>query len=325
MKPAWSEIQEAQRFLGDRLQPTRLILAESLSSSGAPVYLKLEAELPTGSFKVRGALFALHVEVQKAGVKEVVAASTGNHGAAVAYAAKQLGLSASIFLPSQPNPVKRRRIQGLGATIVENGKDISEATEHARAYAARRGAFMLDDATDPRVAAATATIGCEIVQQLPKVGAIWVPMGDTALIRGIAAGAKHLQPGIRIIGVQAELAPAYTLSWKQGRAVSTDTCNTIADGLATRNPLEENVTTIRELVDDVRLVTEEQMLNAIRHLQRREQVVAEPAAASTTAAWMADSSVMKTHATVLLVTGANVSPDILQQLTNDLAEDLSAP
>lgn len=310
MKAAWSEIQRAQHFLGDHFKPTRLALAESLNRPEIPVYLKLETELPTGSFKVRGAMFALHTQMESHNVREVVAASTGNHGAAVAYAARKLGAAATIFLPRQSNPAKRKRIKELGARIVDAGKDISEALERAQDYAERTGAFALNDATDVNVPAGTGAIGCEIVQRLPDVKAIWVPMGDTALIRGIASAAKHLRSDIRMVGVQAALAPAYYLSWKQGTVVSTETCSTIADGLATRHPIEDNVSTIRDLVDDVRLVTEEQMLNAIRHLAMKESVVAEPAAAAPTAAWMADSHLEPEGPVVLLVTGANVSPDI---------------
>lgn len=311
MKTAWSEIQKAQRYLDNYFKPTRLVLAETLSRPRAPVYLKLETELPTGSFKVRGAMFALHTQMDSHNVKEVVAASTGNHGAAVAYAAKRLGAVATIFLPRQSNPVKRRRIQELGARIVEDGQDISEALELAQDYAARAGAFVLNDAVDPNVPAGTGTIGSEIVQELPHVEAIWVPMGDTALIRGIASAAKHLRSNVRVVGVQAELAPAYYLSWKRGSTVSTDTCNTIADGLATRHPVEENMITIRELVDDIRLVTEDQMLKAIGHLAKKETVVAEPAAAAAAAAWLAQSGTRDEGPVVLLVTGANISPDIL--------------
>jgi len=113
---------------------------------------------------------------------------------------------------------------------------------------------------------------------LPDVTQIWVPVGDTVLIHGIASAAKHLRPEVRVVGIQAECASAYYLSWKRGSAVSTDTCDTIADGLATRTPIEDNVAAIRELVDDVRLVTEDQMLRAI-DLLVKEHVVAEPAGA----------------------------------------------
>ena len=103
----------------------------------------------------------------------------------------------------------------------------------------------------------TATIGMEIVEQVPTVSTVYVPMGDTALIRGVAAAVKQLSPKVRVVGVQAERAPSYYLSWKQGKAVPTDTCDTCADGLATRTPEQQNVKVIRELVDDVVLVSEE--------------------------------------------------------------------
>jgi threonine dehydratase len=137
-----------------------------------------------------------------------------------------------------------------------------------------------------------------------------VPMGDTALIRGIAAAAKHLSPNIRIIGVQAERAPAYYLSWKQRTPVPTDTCDTIADGLATRTPEADNVSAIVELLDDVKLVSEKQMLVAIRHLLLEEHIVAEPSGAATTAAWLNSPHDAET---VLLVTGANIAPAVLRQ------------
>ncbi len=315
-KPTWSQIQEAQGFLRDRLPSSRLLCASSLHRHDhASIYLKLETEMPTGSFKVRGALFALHAEIEQRPVTEVVTASTGNHGAAVAYAARLLSVPAKIFVPYPVNEVKRKRIQELGALIVEDGKDITEARGLAAEYSNQRDAFVLDDATNPNVPAGAATIASEIVQQLPEVAAILVPIGDSALIRGVASAAKHLRPKLRIIGVQAERAPAYYLSWMQGVSVRTETCNTIADGLATRVPVDENVRAIQELVDDVRLVGDEQMLNAIRHLWVNEQVMAEPAGAATTAAWLADdASSALDGPTVLLVTGANISESVRRQV-----------
>jgi threonine dehydratase len=295
-----------------------LIAATSLNNvPHVPVHLKLESEMPTGSFKVRGALYALHAEMTKRRVAEVVASSTGNHGAAVAHAAKLLDIAATIFLPINANPTKQARIRACGAEIVEHGKDINEAFEGARGYAKRSGSFLLDDATNRDVPAGTATIAVEIIEQLPDVKEIWVPVGDTALIRGIASAAKQLRPEVRLVGIQAERAPAYYLSWKQGFAAPTDTCDTIADGLATRTPIEENVAAIRELVDDVRLVTEDQMLRAIEHLLVKEHVVAEPAGAAATAAWLADSTAAPRGPIVLLVSGSNIAEPILRRaLTN---------
>ena len=306
-------IREARELLSRHLPLTRLVAAPSLSrAAGCHVYLKLESELPTGSFKPRGALYALSVHHSRSELKEVVASSTGNHGAAVAFAAKMLGVPATVFLPENPNPVKRARIADLGAKIVERGRDISAAFEAASIYAKASGAFFLNDATDPDLPAGPATIGWEILDQLPETDVIYVPMGDTALIRGVAAAAKHRSLRVRIIGVQAERAPSYYLSWQEGKTVATATCDTIADGLATRTPDAENVKAIRELVDDVCLVSEQQMLAAIRQLLTEEHVVSEPAGAAATAAATARSHAPAMHA-VVLVTGANVAPDVLRR------------
>ena len=311
MDPSLQVIREAQRILQRYLPVTTLAAAPSLSRSGATAHLKLEYELPTGSFKPRGALYALAVNLARRTVREVVASSTGNHGAAVAFAAREMGLPATIFLPTNPNPVKRARIAALGAHIVESGHDIADAFQAASAHASREGVYFLNDATDPDLPAGPATIACEILDQLPNAAAIYVPMGDTALIRGIAAAARQLSPKLRIVGVQAETAPSYYLSWKKGEAVSTPTCNTIADGLATRTPDQQNVAAIRALVDDVRLVTDQQMLDAIRHLSQHEQVVAEPAGAAATAAWLQQPA-RDVGQVVLLVSGGNVSPEVLK-------------
>jgi threonine dehydratase len=308
----FSAVCDARAVLLKHLPVTRLVPAPSLSRlSGSSVYLKLESELPTGSFKPRGAIYALSIAMSGQKVREVVACSTGNHGAAVAFAAKLFNVPAKIFLPENPNPVKRRNIAELGAQIVERGRDISEAFGYVSEYARSEGVFFLNDAADQDLPAGPATIACEILEQLPGTEAIIVPMGDTALIRGVAAAAKHISPKIKIIGVQAEQAPSYFLSWKKKRVVTTDTCDTIADGLATRTPQPENVAQIVDLVDDVRLVSEVQMLDAIRYLLLEEHLVAEASGAASTAALL--SSAAPSRIVVLLVTGANISQTVLQR------------
>jgi threonine dehydratase len=310
--PVATEIEAARRLLSDHLPVTRLVPAPGLSKRlGSPVLLKLESELPTGSFKPRGALHALLRRQASGSVAEVVASSTGKHGAAVAFAASLTGARATIFLPRDPNPVKRSRIAELGADIVEQGVDLAEAAAAAADYAARRDAYYLDDATDVLVAAGAATIGSEILEQTGP-GTIVVPMGDTALIRGVAAAVRAAGAQARIVGVQAATAPSYYLSWKRGEPVATDTCITIADGLATRTPYAPNVHAIRDLVDDVVLVTDEDMIRAIRHLLLVEHVVAEPAGAAATAAVLQLGAL--DQPAVVLVTGANISPDLLERV-----------
>jgi threonine dehydratase len=244
----------------------------------------------------------------------VVAASTGNHGAAVAYAARMVKIGATIFLPENPNPVKRARIVGLGAKVVERGAmGETAASDGAAEFAREHDHYFLDDATDPLVPAGTATIASEILDEIPAPDFIFAPMGDTALIRGLAIEAKRRHPAVRIVGVQAEQAPFYVQSWQQGRVIFGEACDTIADGLASLHPREANVIGIRELVDDVRLVSEQELLNAIRMLLLEEHVVAEGAGAAATAAFLQDPAHYAEANVVLLVTGANLTPEVLRR------------
>lgn len=308
-----TQVEEARRLLRKYLQPTRLLRTESLERpSRAQVYLKVESDLPTGSFKPRGAFYALLTTAKQRKLTGVVAASTGNHGAAVAYAARFAKLPATIFLPENPNPVKRTRIIGLDGRVIERG-DVSVSTQAAAAFAREHGHYFLDDATDPLVTVGTSTIASEILDEIPRPDVIFVPMGDTALIRGVATEAKRRHPAVRVIGVQAEQAPAYARSWEQGHVIVTDTCDTIADGLATRRPHEANVNAIRELVDEVRLVSECDLLNAIRVLLLDEHIVAEAAGAAATAAFLHDASGYAGQTVMLLMTGANIPPEVLRR------------
>jgi threonine synthase len=172
--PSATEVQEARELLRKYLRPTRLVRAESLERrSKGQVRLKIESDLPTGSFKPRGALFALLRNAERGALAGVVAASTGNHGAAVAYAARIVNLAATIFLPENPNPVKRARILGLGAKIVERGAaDQLAAIEAARMFGREHGHYFLDDSSDSLVPAGAATIASEILDEVPRPDAI---------------------------------------------------------------------------------------------------------------------------------------------------------
>ena len=304
--PELPVIREAQQLLARYFPPTPLIRAQSLGAGD--VYLKVETDLPTGSFKPRGALYALSKNLERRKIEEVTASSTGNHGAATAFAARALGVSATIFLPEGANPVKRKKIEDLGARIVAHGSiDLAGAFQKASEYSRKPGVYFLNDATDPDLPAGPATIGFELVKQLQDLAVVFVPMGDTALIRGVGAAIKALLPQTKVIGVQAERAPSYVYSWRAGRAIPTNTCDTCADGLATRTPVADNVEAIRKVVDDVVLVSESQMITAIRRLYRQENVLAEPSGAATTAAYL-DRPV--SGRVVLLVTGTNISDDM---------------
>jgi threonine dehydratase len=311
---AMADVLDAREFLKKYLAPTRLVHADSLdAASGARVSLKLEIENPTGTFKVRGALNAVRHHLRKKRPEGVVTSSTGNHGAAVAFAAQEMKLRARIYLPENPNPVKRARIAKLGAEIVEVGRDLEESRAHADKFSRESGWPLIVDVDDPDIAAGTATIACEILEQAPATDVLIVPVGDSNLIRGVAYAAKQIHPGIRVIGVQARTAPAYYLSWKSHRSESTETADTIADGLSTRTTTEDNVRQLVELVDDVRLVTDEEMLRAIAFLLLNEHTVAEPAGAASTATLLKSGKEFAGKKVALVVSGANIAPDVLRR------------
>ena len=308
MHPTTEQVNDARELLRQFIRPTRLVQAEKL---GTNVYLKLESDLPTRSFKPRGALYALMKNLEQRPIKGVVAASTGNHGAAVAYAARLAKLPATIFLPQSPNPIKRARIVELGATVREVEWKDESLGNAAAAFAEENDYYFLNDGSDELVPVATATIAAEILDELSTPDVIIVPMGDTALVRGVAAEAKRRHPAVKIVGVQAAQAPSYVRSWREDRVVTTETCNTIADGLATCVPLETNVRAIRELVDDVSLVSEEEMLQAIRTLLFDEHLVAEAAGAAGVAAYLQNPTSYAGRTVVLLITGSNIPNELL--------------
>ena len=307
-------VRSAREVLRGIVSMSRMVAADSLSRvTGARVFLKLESEGPMGSFKVRGAYHALSRRKQRGELRGVVTSSTGNHGAAMAYAAKLLGIPARVYLPQNPNPVKRARIAGQGAEIVEAGEFLEAERELAEQFARESGWFNLVDGVEPEMLPGTATIGCEILEQVPDADAIFVPVGDSTLIRGLAFAVKQLHPATKIIGVQAERAPAYALSFREGRAISTESSDTIADGLAVRCTSEENVREIAALVSDFIVVSEEEMLSAVRKLILDEHIVAEPSGAASTAALLKNRNAYAGETVVLLVTGANIPEQQLRR------------
>jgi threonine dehydratase len=310
-------VRAAQSVVKQVVPESRLVASENLSPQAHPqgagrVYLKLECEGPTGSFKVRGAYHAIDVRQKQMNGKlpGVVTSSTGNHGAAVAYAAAKQHVPARVYLPENPNPAKKARIVDYGAEIVEVGKFLEETREHAAKFAQESGWYDVVDGSDAEMLPGTATIACEILDRL-TADMIFVPVGDSTLILGIAFAAKHLRPEIKIVGVQAERAPAYALSFAKGHAISTDSSDTIADGLSVRNTSEENVREIADLVDEFVLVREEEMLGAMRQLMLQEHVIAEPAGAATTAAFLKSAPHYANKVTVLLVTDSNAAEELL--------------
>lgn len=298
-------MSDPRAVLASHCPQTPVVRAAALSRrTDSNVFCKVESGLPTGSFKVRGALYAMHCRRQAGPLRDVVAASTGNHGAAVAYAAAHFGIRATIFLPERADPVKRARVESLGARVVLTGRDMAEAAVEARRHADTAGAFLLDDATDPDVPVGASTIAAELLEQLPDPDVVFVPVGDSALIRGVGAVLRAASPRSRLIGVQSSAAPSYYLSWRAGHAVPTARCDTVADGLATRTPVASNVAALRDLVDAMTLVPDAAILEARQQLED-EGIRSEPSGAAAAAAVLATDLPLRGRTVVALVTGGN--------------------
>jgi threonine dehydratase len=307
-------VKEARDLIREYVPTSRLLPAPSLTqATGAEVYLKLESEGPTFTFKTRGAIYALRRRLKDGPIAGVVTASSGNHGAAIAFAARKLSLSATIFLPLNPNPVKRARIVQEGAQVIEAGRFLEESREYASKYADEHGWHNVVDGDTEGLAIGAGTISCEITEQLPLVDTIYVPVGDSTLIRGLASVVKQIKPTVSVIGVQAERAPAYYRSWTERLPQSTDSSDTIADGLATRRTLPSNVAEMLKLVDRMQLVSDEEMLKAIYRLLVDEHVVAEPAGAASVAALLQCDPAQVGKKVVLLITGANIGGELLRR------------
>ena len=312
----FGDIEQARGIIGEYVPVSRLTAAASLAAaSGSNVYLKLESEGPTFAFKARGGVYCLWRRLQQGPLPGVVTASSGNHGAAIAFAALRMGIPATVFLPENPNPAKKARIIKLGARVIEVGRFVEESRNYAAAYAKKHGFYDVVDGLDEGLAIAAGTIGCEIIEQRPEVEIIYVPVGDSSFIRGLAFAAKTLKPAVRIVGVQTDRAPAYYRSWVERRTQSAH-CDTIVDGLATREPRENNVREMIQLVDHMQLVSDDAILRAVYHLLFEEHVLAEPAGAATSAALLADGDFNKEGTVVLLVSGGNISSEILGRIVS---------
>lgn len=308
-------IREAQKLLARYLPPTPLVSSPALNEMlGCHVFLKLETCSPVGSFKARGAFVALSAWLQAAGVPDtrshrrprVVTASSGNHGFAVAYAARVLKAEATVYVSQNAPATKVGAIKREGAALVRTGKDFDDAKSQARAYAVEGGGWWLEDGENPDITAGTGTIGLEIVEDLADVDEIIVPVGNGALIGGIGSAARALNPAIEITGVQPEQAAAMARSYEAGVPVPTDSCETIADGLASRVPIPEAVALMREVVNTMVEVSEAAIADSVRLLVEQAHVLAEPAAAAALAGALQRREQLTAKNVALVITGANI-------------------
>jgi threonine dehydratase len=279
---------------------------------GAPVIVKVETDNPIRSFKGRGTWVAVHRLAGEGRIgpdRPIVVASAGNFGQGIPYAARALGIETVVFASLHANPGKVTRMRTLGATVHQVGQDFDGAVAAARAYAAEHGTEFLVDGEDPSISAGAATMALEVTDaveagQLPEVAAAFVPVGNGALINGIGSWLKDVAPGCAVVGVQAEGAPAMTLSWRAGQAIDTPTVSTYADGIAARVSIPQAVELMAGRVDEMLLVSESALRDAQAELTTELGITVEGAAAASWAGAL--QRPVEGGAALLIVTGSNV-------------------
>ena len=285
------------------------------SEKGRTLYFKPESLQPTGAFKLRGAynkISALSPEERHRGV---VAHSSGNHARAVAYAARALDTRAVIVMPRGAPRVKLEATATLGAEVVLVGPGSAERSRKAGELAVERGYVPVPPYDDEVLIAGQGTVGAEILEDLPEVESVLVPVSGGGLIGGVSAAIKQVRPGVRVIGVEPELAADARESLRSGTLVefpAQRVARTVADGLRVQKLGEAPFEHVRAFVDDIVAVTEEEILEAMRRLALRARLVAEPSGAVTFAAHLFHGRELPdSRRTVAVISGGNVEPDLL--------------
>ena len=313
------QIEDAARLLDGVIERTPVAHSRALSEQiGSEVFLKCENLQRSGSFKVRGAYvrMARLTEAEKA--VGVVAASAGNHAQGVALAASRLGIAARIYMPQGAALPKIAATRSHGAEVVLHGVNVDEALAEAKRYAEKNGAVFVHPFDNKDIIAGQGTLGLEILEQVPDVDTILVGVGGGGLLAGLSIAVRSLEEKlgkkIRIIGVQAEHAAAYPPSLAADALVPLKKVSTIADGIAVGRPGQLPFTIIKNLVDDVHTVSEDEIARALIFLMERNKLVVEPAGSVSVAAVMSGSLKEKygdLGTTVCLLSGGNIDPMLM--------------
>jgi len=310
-----SEIREARERIAPHIIRTPLVPSPTISARyGCEVFLKLETMQKAGSFKVRGAMNRILSRREEIGEKGVIAASAGNHAQGVAVAARVAGVPATVVMPVWASVSKQAAARAYGADVILEGTTLEESIRHAKGLAAT-GMTYIPAFDDPEVIAGQGTIGLEILEDLPRVDLILVPVGGGGLIAGIAAAVKGVDPRVRVQGVQAAACPSAAEAVKAGRPVMVEAGPTLADGIRVRQVGEYAFPVIRDLVEEIILVDEEEIAEAMLLLLERKRVIAEGAGAAPLAALLSGKVRLREGSrVVLVVSGGNVDTPLLDRV-----------
>ena len=308
-------IEEAARRIRQDVLRTPLVFTPSMSRMfGARIYLKLENLQRTGSFKARGASFKLSKLAQDRRINEVVAASAGNHAQGVALAARQAGLQSTIVMPEWASLTKQEATRSYGGRVIIHGSNLGQSLTKAQEMAAA-GKTLVHPFDDEEIIAGQGTIALEIFADLPDPDLIIVPVGGGGLISGIATAAKSLRPQTRVVGVQAAACPSAIKALESGQALPVRARPSIADGISVKQMGQLTFEIIRELVDDVVLVEEEQIVAAILMLLELKKVLAEGSGAVPLAALLSGAVTgASAQKVVLVVSGGNLDSPLLGRI-----------
>lgn len=316
-----ADIKRAAARIFGRVTRTPLVYSGSLSErTGQPVHLKLETRQPIGAFKLRGAMNAILSLDDAARKRGLVTASTGNHGRAVAYAARELGVPATICMSSLVPVNKVEAIRAVGAEIRIIGTSQDDAQVEAERLIESRGLTPIPPFDDADVVAGQGTIGLEIVEDLPDLATVLVPLSGGGLAGGVAVAIKALKPQARVIGISMERGAAMHAAIAAGKPVAIREEETLADSLGGGIGLSNHVTftLCRDLLDDIVLLTEDEIAEGIRHAARQEDMTVEGAGAVGIAAILANKIAVSGPA-ALIISGGNIDPALHQRILAEAA------
>ena len=309
------DIQAARNRIRDRVILTPTSYSETLSrAAGNTLYLKLENLQVTGSFKERGALNRILTMTDDEKKRGVITASAGNHGQAVAYHAAKQGIRAQICMPILTPIIKVSATSGYGGEVILTGNNFDEAVAEARRRRDAEGLTFLHAFDDPAVIAGQGTIGLELLEQIPDLEAVVVPVGGGGLIGGIACAIKETKPQVRIVGVETSRVPSMEAALLQHRPVLVPPASTIADGIAVRQVCDATLGLFEKYVDEVVTVEEEEIALAILWLLEKEKTLAEGAGAAGMAALLHHKTTLRDKKVAVLICGGNIDVTLLSRI-----------
>ena len=316
MNPTYDEIVKAKSLRGDEIKKTPLIHSPTFSDlTNSEVYLKAEFRQKTGSFKIRGAYYKIKSLSEEDKKHGVVAASAGNHAQGVAFASSLEKIPCTIVMPKNASPAKVAATRGYGANVILQGINYDESYSKAKEIAEKTGATIIQAFDDPQIIAAQGVIGLEILEDLPDVDEIYLPIGGGGLAAGTVIAIKEKNPNVKVIGVQSKSFPSMYESIKQNTRTMIGGEKTIADGIAVKIPGELTFEIVKNLIDDIVLVDDNEITKAMFLLMERMKFVVEPAGA-VGLAYLISKKPSPGKKVVAVLAGGNVDMYLLGQIVD---------